>query len=214
MIDPATGWIGIYFVAETRADLVANQKDLAWLTRYPLPNIINIHRGKELLAKFKTMIANNYGILCNSISIRNPQANAIVERVHQTIGNIIHTFIIQEMDLDNKSPWEGILSSTMFAIQSTVHTTSQHTPSQLVFGLDAMLNINQEANWQLIKQHKQVVINKGNQKETSGKQSHEYHTRDKYSWKTKIFWNNGTVHICRGNITDTYNLHNITPFEK
>ena len=69
------------------------------------------------------------------------------------------------MDLDNENPWEGILSSTIFAIQYKVHTTTQHTPSQLVFGKDAILNINQEANWQLIKQHRQVLISKGNQKE-------------------------------------------------
>ena len=92
------------------------------------------------------MMENDYGILCSPISVRNPQAHAIVERVHQTIGNIIRTFNIQEMDLDNENPWEGILSSTMFAIRSTVHTTTQHTPSQLVFGRDAILNINQEAN--------------------------------------------------------------------
>ena len=71
------------------------------------------------------------------------------------------------MDLDDKNPWEGILSCTMFAIRSMVHTTTQHTPSQLVFGRDAILNINQEANWQLIKQHKQALLNKGNQKENS-----------------------------------------------
>ena len=74
------------------------------------------------------MIVNHYRIPCNSISVRNPQANTIVERVHQTIGNIIRTFKIQEMDLDNENPWEGILSSTMFAIRSMVHTTTQHTP--------------------------------------------------------------------------------------
>ena len=89
-----------------------------------------------------------------SISIRNPQANVIVERVHQTIGNIIRTFKIQEMDLGYENPWEGILSSIMFAIQSTVRTTTQHTPSQLGFCGDTILNINQEANWQLIKQRK------------------------------------------------------------
>ena len=75
------------------------------------------------------MMANDYGIPCNSISVRNPQANAIVERVHQTIGNIIRTFKIQEMDLDNENPWEGILSSIMFAIQSMVHVTMHHTLS-------------------------------------------------------------------------------------
>ena len=52
------------------------------------------------------------------------------------------------MDLDDENPWEGLLSSTMFAIRSMVHTTIQHTPSQLVFGRDAILNMNLEANWQ------------------------------------------------------------------
>ena len=33
MIDPATGWIEIHSVPEARADLVANQVELAWLTR-------------------------------------------------------------------------------------------------------------------------------------------------------------------------------------
>ena len=93
------------------------------------------------------MIANDYGILCRPISTRNPQTNAIVEMLHQTIGNIIHTFKIQEIDLDNEIPWEGILSSTMFAIQPTVHTNTQYTPSRVVFGRDAILNINQEAIW-------------------------------------------------------------------
>ena len=56
---------------------------------------------------------------------------AIVEWVHQTIGNFIRTFKIQQMDLDNENTWEGILSSTMFSKRSTVHTTTQHTPSQI-----------------------------------------------------------------------------------
>ena len=85
-----------------------------------------------------------------------------VERVHQTIGNIIHTFKIQQMDLDNENPWEGALSSTMFAIRSMVHNTTQYTPSQLVFGRDAILNINQEVNWQFIKQRKQANIAEDN----------------------------------------------------
>ena len=94
----------------------------------------------------------------NSISVRNPQANAIVERV-------LSPFKIQEMDLNIDVTRKGNPSSTMFAIQPMVHTTTQHTPSQLVFGRDAILDINQEANWQLIKQCKQALMNKGNQKE-------------------------------------------------
>ena len=59
MIDPATGWIEIRSVPEARADLVANQVELAWLTRYPLPNTITGNRGKEILAEFKIMMEND-----------------------------------------------------------------------------------------------------------------------------------------------------------
>ena len=98
------------------------------------------------------MIENDYGILCNSISARNLHTNESMERIHQTIGNVIHTFKMQQMDVDKENPWEAILSSNIFAIQSTVYTTTQHTPSQLVFGRDSIPNINQKDNWQLIKQ--------------------------------------------------------------
>ena len=73
-------------------------------------------------------MANNYKIPCSPVSTRIPQTHAIVERVHQTIGNIIRTFNIQQTDLDNKTFWEGILYSAMITVRSMVHTTTQHTP--------------------------------------------------------------------------------------
>ena len=137
-------------------------------------------------------------------------------------------YVLVQMDLDDENSWEGILSSTMFAIRSTVHTTTQHTPSQLVFGRDSFQNVNQEANCQ---QCKQALINKGNQKENRRRQSHVYHTGDKVllknAWKTKFnqdayigpytvteVWNNGTICTSRGNVTDSYNARNITPFKE
>jgi hypothetical protein len=47
------------------------------------------------------------------ITTRNPQANAIIERVHQTIGNIIRTFNVPAMD--SNDPWTGMLAATVFA---------------------------------------------------------------------------------------------------
>ena len=47
------------------------------------------------------MMANDYGIPCNSISAKIPKANTIVEWAHQTIGDIMLTSIIQEMELEN-----------------------------------------------------------------------------------------------------------------
>ena len=67
------GWIEICSLPKARAGLVLNQAELAWCTRYLLPNKITVNRCKELLAEFKSMMANDYRIPCNSISERNPQ---------------------------------------------------------------------------------------------------------------------------------------------
>ena len=135
----------------------------------PLPEKVILDRGNEFLAEFKELIEKDYGILIRPITTRNPQANAILERVHQTIGNIIRTFKVNKMVLDDENPWNGILATTMFALRATVHTTSQYTPAQLVFGRDSILNVRHEANWKIIKERKQKLINKGNERKNKKK---------------------------------------------
>ena len=49
MIDLATDSIKICYIREARADLVAHQVYLTWRTRYSLPNIIKVNRGKEII---------------------------------------------------------------------------------------------------------------------------------------------------------------------
>ena len=56
-----------------------------------------------------------------------------------------------------------------------MHTTLQATPAQLVFGRDAILNIKFEADWNLIKQRKQHLINKNNQRENKSRKDYDYH---------------------------------------
>ena len=56
MIDPAMGWVEIRAVPSARADLVAQQVELGWLTRYTLPETIILDRDNEFLAEFKTMV--------------------------------------------------------------------------------------------------------------------------------------------------------------
>ena len=63
------------------------------------------------------MVKTDYGIKCKPITVRNPQANAIMERVHQVIiGNMIRTYELEDNYLDENDPWGGILSATAFAV--------------------------------------------------------------------------------------------------
>ena len=106
------------------------------------------------------MIKNDYGAKPKPISVRNPQANAFVERVPQVVCNSIRTFELENNYINEEDPWKGILSSTAFAVRSTFHTTLRNTPGQLVFGRDKILNIKHEANWEYIRKENNNVLTK------------------------------------------------------
>ena len=87
-----------------------------------------------------------------------------VERVHQTIGNMIRTFELYDNDgIDDDDPWSGILATVMAAVRSTYSTTMQATPMQLVFGRDVIINTKFIADWDYIHQHKQNIIHNNNE---------------------------------------------------
>ena len=92
MIYQATGWKEIHSVPEVRADLDTNQVEPC-LIRYPFSTKIIVDGAKDLLVEFNIMMANDYRIIRNSISVRNPQVITIMERVHQTICNIIQIYL-------------------------------------------------------------------------------------------------------------------------
>ena len=230
MIDPATGWFEIHQYDDKRAITVANIAEEEWFSRYPWPTQVTFDRGSEFIGhEFKKML-NDYGVKKKPITTRNPQANAIVERVHQTIGNIIRTFELHENYLDEDDPWKGILAATAFAIRATYHTTLQKSPGQLIFGRDMIFNIQHTANWEYIRARKQRLIQKNNKNENKSRVPHTYHVNDKvmlrkgtenkyeapFSGPHNILKvnTNGTVRLRVGSVTDTVNIRRIEPYKE
>ena len=99
------------------------------------------------MAEVTKNLKQDYGITCKPITTRNPQANAILERAHHKIGNILRTFQVNDTEVKTKDPWSGIFSAVIFAMSSTVHTPMQATPMQLVFGRAEIMNFTFDANW-------------------------------------------------------------------
>ena len=91
MIDPATGWFEICKVPNKWADYIVNYLEQHWLTRYPWPTEIIMDRGTEFCAEVATAIRDQFGVTKKLITSRNPQANSIVERIHQVVGNMLDT---------------------------------------------------------------------------------------------------------------------------
>jgi transposase InsO family protein len=157
MIDPATGWFEMREIPNKEAFTIASLVEQTWLTRYPWPNQVTFDRGKEFMREFARIVKKRLRHKIKPTTTRNPQANSIIERIHQTIQNIICSFQIGQIEIDKQDPWNGVLAAIMFATRAT--SDSNTISAQLVFGRDAILNIKFDANWELIRERKQRIIN-------------------------------------------------------
>ena len=233
MIDPATGWFEIAEIENKQADTVANVFEMTWLSRYPWPTEVILDRGTEFKGEVQNLLLNEYGINRKPISTRNPQANAMLERAHKTLHDYMRTWQIKDKTGLEGGTWDGVLSGLRFAMNATVHTTNRATPSQLVFGRDAMLNATFEADWQFIKARKQRLIKQNNRKENSKRIPYTYrvgdqvlvkqepntkHGSDRYKGPYAVHTvnDNGAVKLNQGTanggvVYQTWNIRNIHP---
>ena len=148
MIDTATGWSETSQTPNKTAAEIADITEKNWFTCYPLPQRIVFDSSIKFMAEFSKMCQNNYGLKRKPITTRNPQSNAIIDRIHQTIGNIIRTFVMY--NIVNNDPCSGTLDATMFSVHANYPTTLQAHPMKLVFGRETILNINHVVDWEHI----------------------------------------------------------------
>ena len=181
------------------------------------------------MAEFSTMLERDYDITKKPITVRNPQANSIVERVHLTMGNMLRTYDLPDGET-TQDQIPGILAAISFGIRSTIHTTMRATPMQLVFGRDSILNVQHLADWKYIQSRKQKMIIKNNIRENAKRTEYVYDLNElvllKRDWSSKYgttsydgpypitkINDNGTVQLQMDNVYDTVNLRNIKPYQ-
>ena len=107
------------------AELVVLNFNQVWLSRYPRPARCLHDNNTEFLGTEFQELLQSYGIKPSVTTIRNPQANAILERVHQVLGNLLRTAELSKVESDvtgDEDPFDGILAATAFAIGATYHT--------------------------------------------------------------------------------------------
>ena len=238
MIDPATGWFEIAHIP----DVIVEDKPVIdkgsarisqlfnshWLSRYPRPTRVVYDNGSEFKLHFK-QLCEDFSIKRKPTTKKNPQANAIIERVHQVVGNMLRTQDLDSRQLDDVNPWDDFLSSVAWAIRSTYHTTLQATPGQLVFQRDMLVNMPYLPDWAKIEQNKQTSINKSNARENSKRYDYDYvpggrvllivsdlqrklkcPTEGPFTI-TQVF-SNGTVRIQRGAVNERINIRRLKPY--
>jgi hypothetical protein len=92
IIDPATGWFEIVEATNKSATSIQDLFHNTWLACYPQPQFIVIYNWTmgEFKREFNEMCRQvNYDIKANPTTSHNPQANAIIERLHKIVNDML-----------------------------------------------------------------------------------------------------------------------------
>ena len=80
-------------------------------------------------------------------------SNAVLERIHQVLVNLVRTFNISTQTyVDEYDPWTGILSAAAFSVCLTTKRQKYYSLGQWIFGRDMILLIKYRMDWELIHQ--------------------------------------------------------------
>jgi hypothetical protein len=98
--------------------------------------IFDIPHGSEFKLHFRAL-CTTYGVKHKPTSIKNPTANAILERIHAVFTNMLHTAELAKLDMAesvNSSDMDIFLADVAWAICSTHHTVLKASPGAAIFG--------------------------------------------------------------------------------
>ena len=150
MIYPVTRWFEVVRYDDKRAIPIANLVETAWLSIYPRPTKITYDQGKEFIGNEfrKPLIEKEYGITAKPSTSGNTIYNAILEQIHQVLGNLVRNFNIKQTYVDENDLWTGILAASAFEIFSTTNRQKCYSPGQLIFGCDMIFLIKHSVDWE------------------------------------------------------------------
>jgi hypothetical protein len=112
-------------------------------------------------------------------TVKNPQANGILERTHQVNGNLLRSNRLIAQDLNTVSTQQELLMPVMWAINTTFHMTLKESPAKLAFSRDMILPTSFTANWYTINSRKQAQSQSAADTENRKRIPHEFHINDK-----------------------------------
>ena len=254
MIDPATGWFEVvelptasvyreFKSAEGKIEVIEDEIldrtsaqisqlfNKTWLCRYPRPVEVVCDNGSEFKKDFSALL-KSYSIKRKPTTIKNPQSNAILERVHGVLGDMMRTSNINNLETVDEHLIDEFLTNAAWAIRSTHHSVLQASPGQAIFGRDMLFDIPYLCDWSEIGRRRQQLVDRSNRRENKKRVPFDYEVGQKAMiikatdgshlpkpedvhegpYEITQVFTNGTVRLQRGAINERLNVRRLTPY--
>ena len=233
-IDTVTNLVELVRIDNKTSDHIARQFAQLWLARYPWPERCVHDNGGEFVGPEFQELMKRCKIKDVTTTAKNPQANSICERMHQTVGNVLRVLLHGEPPKNTSHAKDFIdeaLSIAMHAMRAGVHTTLGSSPGSLVFNRDMFLNIPLIADWKAITTKREHLVNENLMRENSRRRQYDYQPQQKVLKKNtnprklgertsgpyvidKVH-TNGTITICLNNDTfEQINIRRVKPYKE
>ncbi|KAL3759593.1 hypothetical protein ACHAWU_009740 [Discostella pseudostelligera] len=202
-----------------------------WLCRYPRCQQIIYDNGSEFKLHFAAL-CDSYGIKRKPTSVKNPQANAILERVHQVLMNMLRTAELDMADSVDPKDISTFLNDAAWAIRSTYHTVLKASPGAAIFGRDMLFDIPYLADWHKIGEYRQKLTDQNTLRENKSRVDYDYQVNEKVliakdgilrktesrydtvPWTIMSVHTNGTITVQCGNKSQRINIRRVIPFHE
>jgi hypothetical protein len=160
-IDTVTNLVELIRIDDKISKTVARKFEQCWLMHYLWPRRCVHDPGTEFTGPEFQMLIQNCHIRDVCTTAKNPQSNAVCERMHQTEGNVLITLLHGNppQNIANAAQYvDEALSIAMHAMQTGVHSTLGSSPGNLVFNRDMFLNIPLIVDWHTITQRREHFV--------------------------------------------------------
>ena len=234
-IDSVIGLPEIIPVENATSSVVVQAFENNWLSRYPSPSKCVHDNGNEFLGPaFSNMLRNN-NIKSVPTTVKNPQSNAIVERMHQSISTMLAISLRENPP--NKFEEVSTLvhnkcMAAQYAVRATVNTNLKYTPGELAFGRSMLHPFPSKIDWPQLLKDKQTKVNNINLRENQGRKTFDYQVGQKVlilnknimkgkleptvldegPWTISKVHTNGTISILRNKYLERINIRRVRPF--
>ncbi len=250
MIDPATSWFNIvelplihqlktvtvngkesYIVEEIfdkTSEHIAWLVNKTWLSRQPRCRDVIYDSGIEFKLNFE-YLCNTYDIKRKPTTVKNPQANAILECLHQVLAQMLRTAELDMAETVTPDDINVFLDNAAWAICSTYHTVLKASPGVAIFGCDMLFDIPFIADWNKIGDYRQRQTDLNTACKNSMQVNYDYKVGNKVllteesilrktestyrkPWTITTIHTNGTVRVQQGTQQERLNIQRVTPF--
>ena len=161
-------------------------------------------------------------------SVKNPKADAPVERLDKVMLNMLVTKNLENKVFDYIYPWGETLSYIACEIRASYHSTIMATTGQAVFDRYMLFNLTSVVHWRVVTAANQRQVDIDNVREKAKRVTHEYDIDDQVYMEMTGIWHkldyrkqvpyritevfkNGTVRVQCGQVNGRINIRRLKP---